>query len=636
MRPSISLAIIMRDVEKTLDKCLNTFSKVSDEIIIVDTGSVDKSVEIAKKYTDKIYHFEWIDDFAAARNFSFEKCTKNWIFWIDADDFILDEDIKKINELDFTGKDVIIIKYAYCRDQYGNIESFVPRERIVRRAINPKWVGRIHEHIPLTGKSIHVSDIVTFHDKQGGTSERNLRILENIVKNGEEDARYTHYLGREYYDFGRYDDAIKHLKKYLEYPGIYWEDVYQVHYKLALCYFEKREEHSFLYHVYESLKVQDQWAEPFYILGLWYMNKGEQHRAIQWYEMCLKVKRPDNLLTAYQPRYYTWLPNLNLCVCYSNVNEYQKAFECNQQVLKYRPEDDKALHNDKFLRGILKMDPQSSKKDGTGVRLNLGCGNKALPGYVNVDIFDAPHINEKFDLYDVPYNDNTIEAIYSEHSLEHVPAVRAYQAIKEWYRVLRPGGELLLRIPNFERCCQEYINASDDQSRQWYKYTIYGLQTHQFNNQPDEAEIHRYGFSPNEIKGLLEKEGFVIDYCETYDGLGTPSIGIRALKPLSSKKIGWFGASFSELADYVRAEGYFSTQVYDYEDMMCCDVIVIGPPYFFFDELKDSDKEIVSYIREYREDLTDIIIGSDKIVVDNDIMKEEFKQLNMNIFSISE
>jgi glycosyltransferase involved in cell wall biosynthesis len=76
MNTTISLALIVRDSSATLDRCLSTFKELADEIVVVDTGSVDNTIEIAQKYTDKIYHFKWIDDFSAARNFSFEKCTK--------------------------------------------------------------------------------------------------------------------------------------------------------------------------------------------------------------------------------------------------------------------------------------------------------------------------------------------------------------------------------------------------------------------------------------------------------------------------------------------------------------------------------------------------------------------------------
>ena len=70
---TISLCMIVREVEETIARCLETVEKIVDEIIVVDTGSVDRTKEIVEKYTSNIYDFQWIDDFAAARNFYFSK-----------------------------------------------------------------------------------------------------------------------------------------------------------------------------------------------------------------------------------------------------------------------------------------------------------------------------------------------------------------------------------------------------------------------------------------------------------------------------------------------------------------------------------------------------------------------------------
>lgn len=82
--------MIVKNEEKNLKRCLSCVADLMDEIIIVDTGSVDKTKEIALGYTDKVYDFKWIGDFAAARNFAFSKATGDYIYSADADE-ILDE-----------------------------------------------------------------------------------------------------------------------------------------------------------------------------------------------------------------------------------------------------------------------------------------------------------------------------------------------------------------------------------------------------------------------------------------------------------------------------------------------------------------------------------------------------------------
>ena len=88
---TISLCMIVKNEEQVLARCLDSVADLVDEMIIVDTGSSDATKEIASRYTDQVYDFAWQDDFAAARNFSFSKATKDYIYVPDADE-VLDEE----------------------------------------------------------------------------------------------------------------------------------------------------------------------------------------------------------------------------------------------------------------------------------------------------------------------------------------------------------------------------------------------------------------------------------------------------------------------------------------------------------------------------------------------------------------
>src|SRR5665213_1792628 len=85
-RGSWSLAMIVKDEEATVGKVLDDAATVCDELVVVDTGSSDSTVEVAKEHGAQVLDFAWIDDFAAARNSSFEACHGDWILWLDADD----------------------------------------------------------------------------------------------------------------------------------------------------------------------------------------------------------------------------------------------------------------------------------------------------------------------------------------------------------------------------------------------------------------------------------------------------------------------------------------------------------------------------------------------------------------------
>ena len=95
----ISVCMIVKNEEKLLRRCLDSLNGLYEELIIVDTGSTDKTKEIAWEYTDEVYDFEWVSDFAAARNFAFSKCTKDYIYTVDADEVLDAENMEKFRVL---------------------------------------------------------------------------------------------------------------------------------------------------------------------------------------------------------------------------------------------------------------------------------------------------------------------------------------------------------------------------------------------------------------------------------------------------------------------------------------------------------------------------------------------------------
>ena len=127
--------MIVKNEEDVLARCLDCVKKFADEIIIVDTGSADKTKQVAKKYTDKLYDFSWCDDFSKARNFSFSKASMEYCMWLDADDVVEDEDIEKIQKLkkELDKKvSIVMMKYHTAFDEDGNPSFSYYRERMVK------------------------------------------------------------------------------------------------------------------------------------------------------------------------------------------------------------------------------------------------------------------------------------------------------------------------------------------------------------------------------------------------------------------------------------------------------------------------------------------------------------------------
>src|SRR5690554_2750789 len=236
---TISLCMIVKNEEDTLARCLSSVHDIVDEIIIVDTGSTDKTKDIDRKFTSKIYDFQWIDDFSAARKYSFSKATKNYILWHDADDVILPNDRKKLIKLKETLDSSIVtvmMKYNYAFDEYGNVTLCFYRERLVKRSHNPVWHDPIHEFIGIQGKTIN-EDICITHKRIHDASDRNLLIFEKMIEQGRTmSARNYFYYAKELYYHERFEEAIEYFNKFLDSGEGWAEDNINACYHLSICY----------------------------------------------------------------------------------------------------------------------------------------------------------------------------------------------------------------------------------------------------------------------------------------------------------------------------------------------------------------------------------------------------------------
>lgn len=160
----ISACIIVKNEEELLPKCLESIKDLVNEIIIVDTGSTDKTKEIAEEHGAKIFDYEWDDDFSAARNYAISKATGDWIFTIDADEYIEVEDIKTFKKmLPDIEQDTIAID---VQNLYG--AKRVPRGqltqvRFFRKTSDFKYVGRVHNRPLINGDKIIVVPFRLYH-----------------------------------------------------------------------------------------------------------------------------------------------------------------------------------------------------------------------------------------------------------------------------------------------------------------------------------------------------------------------------------------------------------------------------------------------------------------------------------------
>jgi len=211
----ISASLIVKNEENHLRTCLESIKGV-DEIVIVDTGSSDNTIEIAKKYTEKVYYGEeylWQDDFAHSRNQSLQLCTGDWILIIDADEVLEEGGLKKLrNAIKKTSKTGLDFTAASASNHLQSHQSI----RAFKKSAG-QWAGKAHNY--LEGVDAEKSDITIYYgysDAHKLDPDRTLRILKKACEENPDLARERYYLAREYWYRKDYEEALEHWQKYVK------------------------------------------------------------------------------------------------------------------------------------------------------------------------------------------------------------------------------------------------------------------------------------------------------------------------------------------------------------------------------------------------------------------------------------
>src|SRR5262245_17508760 len=185
-----SLCMIVRNEEVNLKACLESAADLVDEIVLVDTGSTDRTREIALACGARVFDFPWVDSFAAARNESLRHATGDWAFWLDADDRLDEPNRAKLGDL-FAGlrdENAAFVLKCLCLPE-GGVGSgmVVDHVRLFRNRPDVRWKYRVHEQIlpavRATGGTVRWSDVVIHHTGyqdpalRGRKLERDLRLL---------------------------------------------------------------------------------------------------------------------------------------------------------------------------------------------------------------------------------------------------------------------------------------------------------------------------------------------------------------------------------------------------------------------------------------------------------------------------
>jgi len=339
---------------------LSSVEECFDEIHITDTGSTDKSVDVAETFGAKVHHFEWIEDFGAARNYSFSHATTDYIMWLDCDDTLDNKEaFLKWRDNAMVMNDYWLNTYHYALDQNGRPVCSFARERVVKRSKGFKWKYFLHEGIaPISedGSSFKSSFVSTWSVKHHRTVKdlekdkgRNIRIIESHLNKGEElDERMNYYYGKELFEAGKNKEAIKQLTMAMKQEKMELHDriLCMQYLCITLLKSDKLENYLACQEVaQQGLRLMPHRAEFYCFIGDAYLKQNQLHEAIPSFEAAKRCKntsapRPGmaSPIFSYGDVYGPY-PTKQLIRIYARLNDADSAVEELEYAKKKWPDD---------------------------------------------------------------------------------------------------------------------------------------------------------------------------------------------------------------------------------------------------------------------------------------------------------
>ena len=289
---SISVCMIVKNEEAVLARCLDSLRGIADEIVIVDTGSTDRTKEIATIYTSRIYDFTWIYDFAAARNFAFSKATCDYIYSADADEILEEIDRQKFLTLkqallpEIEIVEMIYVNPTDCNAVYNFSKE--PRPKLFKRLREFRWIDPIHETVALA-PLVYSSDIEIQHRPQSMHSGRDFDAMQRELKrSGKLSERLYSMYAKELFISGTADDfmlAAPWFEQRLAMQEVSLDARAEAVCVLARHALLQKEYERLLSVILTELSVNPApVAELFYLLGEYYEISGKEPEAIRWYK----------------------------------------------------------------------------------------------------------------------------------------------------------------------------------------------------------------------------------------------------------------------------------------------------------------------------------------------------------------
>lgn len=341
----ISVCIIAKNEEKHIEECCKHLIPYQFEIVLIDTGSSDHTVDLARKYTDKIYHFEWCGNFSAAKNYAMGKASHDWILSIDCDEYIESIDTGSLAtymETYPTAAGRILIRNRFTENGRVNYEQ-VRVSRFANRNYY-HFEGAVHEQLVpkpagnTPAKYVYSAPVTLLHVGYDGSEEemrkksrRNIALLEQELETWGADPYIYYQLGQSYRKLHDYGQAFHYYDLGLAMdvdPALDYVQTMVESYGYTLLDLGRNQEALNLLSVYDEFSRR---ADFVFLMGLIYMNNGLLDEAIQEFQKATTMEEfAVDGINSYKANY-------NIGVIYECAGYTKKAREAYQKCGNYEP-----------------------------------------------------------------------------------------------------------------------------------------------------------------------------------------------------------------------------------------------------------------------------------------------------------
>ena len=371
LKMKVTACSIVKNEEKNIVRSIQSYKNAVDEIIIVDTGSSDRTVELCEGLGARVLHYEWDNDFASAKNAALEAATGDWVIFLDADEWfkpILDRTalLQSLEQVHHNSLiDLLKVRFFNIDENTGILISSTVIGRIFRNSSALRFVGKIHEEIKKGSKMLGVGmleDLQIYHtgyskDRIADKCERNLALLREAYKKGEIDHHLYFYLCRENFLCGNDEEADKFCKLFLAQDNIdkvighanVLASIYEYNIKLKLKLNSKYTIKEAKQAIDEALEKYPQLPVHHYLEGCYYA-KFESLRALESFEkaQALQEKYSSDYINNFDA--YQYDNFYQIASIYENMQKHDEALAYVILALRSKPLESRGFS---LLLGLL-------------------------------------------------------------------------------------------------------------------------------------------------------------------------------------------------------------------------------------------------------------------------------------------